>query len=43
MKAIVIYSTLTGNTQKIAEAIAGALPMGTPCTSIENMPEELDS
>ena len=43
MKAIVIYSTLTGNTQKIAEAIAEVLPEGSPCVAVNDVPHDLDS
>ena len=30
MKSIVIYSSLTGNTQQVAEAMTSVLPAGTP-------------
>lgn len=38
MKCIVLYSTRTGNTKKVAEAVASALPEGTPCLSVKDMP-----
>lgn len=41
MKSIVLYSTRTGNTKKVAEAIAGALPAGTPCLSVKEAPADL--
>jgi len=34
MKTIVLYSSKTGNTKKVAEAIASALPQGTPCLDL---------
>ena len=37
MKTIVLYSTRTGNTKKVAEAIAEALPAGTPCLSVKEV------
>lgn len=41
MKAIVIYSSQTGRTKLIAQAIASGLPEGTPCVSVDHMPEDL--
>ncbi|MCI1749904.1 MAG: flavodoxin family protein [Megasphaera cerevisiae] len=41
MRTIVLYSTRTGNTKKVAEAIAGGLPAGTPCVSVTETPEDL--
>lgn len=41
MKSIVLYSTRTGNTKMVAEAIASALPEGTPCRNIREMNESL--
>ncbi len=41
MKTVVLYSTRTGNTKKVAEAIAGALPEGTPCLSVKEMPADI--
>ena len=43
MKTIVLYSTRTGNTKKVAEAIAEALPAGTPCLSVKEAPADIDS
>lgn len=43
MKCIVIYSSLTGNTKMIAEAIASVLPEGSPCVAVDNVPADLDS
>lgn len=43
MRTIVLYSSLTGNTKKVAEAIATGLPKGTPCLSIKNVPTDLDT
>ena len=34
MKYLVLYSSRTGNTRKVAEAIASALPAGSPCLDI---------
>lgn len=39
MKTIVVYSTRTGNTKKVAEAIAAALPPGTPCQPLADEPD----
>ncbi len=38
MKSIVIYSSLTGNTKQVAEAITSVLPAGTPCVSMKELP-----
>lgn len=44
MKTIVLYSSRTGNTRKVAEAIASALPAGTPCLDLtQPLPEDLDA
>ena len=43
MKAIVIYSSRTGNTKLVAEAVASALPAGTPCVSVKEVPADLAS
>ena len=40
MKTIVLYSTKTGNTKMVAEAIAKALPNGTPCENIADTKAE---
>jgi flavodoxin len=42
MKAIVIYSSKTGNTKKVAEAIQGALPTGTPIQSVADIGDVLE-
>ena len=42
MKTIVLYSTRTGNTKKIAEAIASAVP-GAPCVNVKDVPADLAS
>lgn len=39
MKALVVYSTLTGNTKKVAEAIAAALPEGTVLADAKTAPD----
>lgn len=39
MKALVVYSTLTGNTRKVAEAIHAVLPEGTACHSVRTAPD----
>ncbi|WP_295996716.1 flavodoxin family protein [uncultured Veillonella sp.] len=41
MKSIVIYSSLTGNTKQVAEAITCALPEGTPCVSMSELPSDI--
>lgn len=41
MKTIVLYSTRTGNTKLVAEAIASALPTGTPCVDIKELPDDV--
>ena len=43
MKAIVIYSSLTGNTKQVAEAITSVLPAGTPCVDMKTLPSDLDT
>ena len=43
MKTIVLYSTRTGNTKKVAEAIASSLPTGTPCVSVKEVPADIAS
>lgn len=44
MKTIVLYSSRTGNTRKVAEAIAAALPEGTPCRDLNrDLPDDLAS
>lgn len=42
MKTIVLYSSKTGNTKKVAEAIASVLPQGTPCLDLtRSLPADL--
>ena len=41
MKSIVIYSSLTGNTKSVAEAMASVMPEGTPCLPVKDAPENL--
>lgn len=41
MKSIVLYSSRTGNTKKVAAAIASALPQGTPCLPLSEAPLNL--
>ena len=41
MRKIVIYSSLTGNTKKVGEAIASGLPAGTEAVSIKDVPADL--
>lgn len=41
MRYIVLYSSKTGNTQKIAQAVAGALPASTPCLPVGKAPVDL--
>ncbi len=43
MKSIVIYSSLTGNTKQVAEAITSVLPADTPCVSISELPSDMES
>lgn len=43
MKSIVIYSSLTGNTKQVAEAITSVLPVGTPCVSMKELPADIAS
>ncbi|MEF2774768.1 MAG: flavodoxin family protein [Megasphaera massiliensis] len=35
MNAIVVYSSQTGRTKQIAEAVVSGLPEGTPCVSVD--------
>ena len=39
MKMLVVYSSRTGNTRMIAEAIHSVMPEGTQITSVESAPE----
>ena len=41
MKSIVLYSSLTGNTKQVAEAITSVLPAGTPCVDMKQLPADL--
>lgn len=41
MKSIVIYSSLTGNTKQVAEAIASVLPEKTPCVSMSELASDI--
>ncbi|SUP37187.1 flavodoxin family protein [Veillonella criceti] len=41
MKSIVIYSSRTGNTKQVAEAILTALPEGTACVPVNEAPADL--
>ena len=43
MKSIVIYSSLTGNTKQVAEAITSVLPADTPCVSVKELPPDISS
>ena len=43
MKSIVIYSSLTGNTKQVAEAITSVLPVGTPCVSMKELSSDIAS
>ena len=43
MKSIIIYSSLTGNTKQVAEAIARALPADTLCVSMSELPSDIAS
>ena len=43
MKAIVVYSSQTGRIEKIAHAITAGLPQGTPCVSVDDMPDDFSS
>ena len=39
MKSLVVYSSRTGNTRMIAEAVHSALPVGTELVPVEEAPE----
>lgn len=39
MKSLVVYSTLTGNTKMIAEAIHEVMPEGTEIADVKNAPD----
>lgn len=42
MKALVVYSSQTGNTKKLAETVCEALPAGTHMCMIEDAPDPSD-
>jgi flavodoxin len=42
MKALVVYSSKTGNTEKVAQAIHGVFPQGTEIYRVEDAPEPDD-
>lgn len=39
MKALIVYSSKTGNTRKVAEAIHAVMPAGTEIFPVENAPD----
>lgn len=39
MKSLIVYSSKTGNTQKVAEAILSVMPEGTDIFPVENAPD----
>ncbi|WP_251454341.1 flavodoxin family protein [Veillonella intestinalis] len=41
MNSIVIYSSRTGNTKQVAEAILSVLPAGTACVPVNEAPADL--
>ncbi len=41
MRTIVVYSSLTGNTKKVGEAIASGLPTGTKAVSVKDVPADI--
>ncbi|WP_298706015.1 flavodoxin family protein [uncultured Veillonella sp.] len=41
MKSIVIYSSRTGNTKQVAEAIVKMLPEGTACVPVKEAPTDV--
>lgn len=41
MTYIVLYSSRTGNTKAVAEAIGSALPAGSPCLPVQEAPADL--
>ncbi|WP_371377214.1 flavodoxin family protein [Sporomusa aerivorans] len=43
MKCIVLYSSKTGNTEKVAAAVCNALPAGTPCVPVADAPADLSA
>ena len=43
MNCIVLYSSKTGNTKKVATAVCNALPAGTPCLPVADAPADLST
>ena len=41
MGTIILYSSLTGNTKSVAEAMASVMPEGTPCVPVKEAPANL--
>ena len=41
MSTIILYSSLTGNTKSVAEAMASVMPEGTPCVPVKEAPANL--
>ena len=41
MSTIILYSSLTGNTKSVAEAMASVMPEGTPCMPVKEAPANL--
>lgn len=41
MKSIILYSSLTGNTKRVAEAMASVMPEGTLCVPVKEAPQNL--
>ena len=38
MRCLIVYSSKTGNTRKIAEALLAEMPEGTPCVPVKEAP-----
>lgn len=43
MKTIVLYSSYTGKTKGIAEAVAQGIGVDTPCVSLDAIPADIDT
>lgn len=43
MKSLVVYSSMTGNTKKVAEAIYCALPDSKEICDVKNVPQDLET